>query len=194
MPTLSKDHLWAEIGRLLSGLYVAKRQREGPKFTKAFLSQSRLGQSAPYFGMLEKGRNAIGVGLLRRALVELDASPEQERRARMLLAASQVEDQDIRDEIAKLADAPHVRRLSPSRTRTAHALQPGDPDSLDPPQRRGDVHRELNRAWLQVMVAYDTRRENPDRWTALKVLLDGQVPQPEQERADISTRIRNRRP
>jgi len=84
--------------------------------------------------------------------------------------------------------------MQPKRLRvaTAQGLQSWDPDSLDPPQRRGDVHAELNRAWLQVMVAYDARREDPDRWIGLKALLNQLVKQPEQERADILKRKRHR--
>lgn len=76
---------------------------------------------------------------------------------------------------------------------TAQGLQWWNPDSLDPPQRRGALHAELNRAWLQVMVAYDTRKENPDRWNTFQALFEVQVPHPEEERAAVITRIRRKR-
>jgi len=155
----SQTELRESLGEILARLFLAKQRREGKGFTKDKLSTSVV-SSKQYFGMIAKGKNRPSYAALTGFLEKLDATPTQRRQARVLLAASQVEDDELRAELASLT-ASKVRSLHP-RSRTSLILYATEDELADP---------QFTSTWNRVVEMYRERNQN-ERWKSFLDLLN----------------------
>lgn len=93
-----------EIIRRLGERLRQYRERAGPDTVPQTAISAHLKTSGPFWGMVERGTSRPGLENLKSALAFLKATPREAMEARILLAASQVEDDELRIRILDWLD------------------------------------------------------------------------------------------
>lgn len=152
---VTPHELRVDLGEQLKQLFARTKAARGGKLTKIDFSQS-IGVAKNYFVMIEGAATAVSAAVLNKALGALDATDAEKDRARWTLAASQVEDADIRKDM--------LRRALPGARRLRKAPAPDTKSTELERELREDV--TFQATWNRVKEIYMARDKSPN-WRLL---------------------------